>query len=174
MDKNDCYRVGRIVKSFGFKGEVLLFFENDPAASFADLPSLFVERDGELIPYFPEEFQIRDEQTVLVRFDDVTTEDEAKKLVNSDLYLPMGTLPAGSQSKRLASWIEGYNAFNHEKGFIGEVRGLIRLKEQDLLRVINQGKEMLIPAVDSYILSINKRKKEIHLDLPEGLLDLNP
>lgn len=138
-----------------------------------DLPALFVDRDGELVPFFPEDFQIRDEYTAMVRFDDVSSEDQAKKLVNSDLYIPRDTLPEPDQSRQLASWIEGFKAFDQDHTYIGEVRDLLSLKEQDLLRVMDQDKEMLIPAVQSYIIRIDKRRKEIHLDLPEGLLGLN-
>ena len=137
------------------------------------LPALFVDRDGELVPFFLEDFQIRDEYTALVSFDDVSSEDQAKKLVNSDLYIPRDALPGLDLSQQLASWIVGFKAFDQDHTYIGEVRGLISLKEQDLFSVIDQDKETIIPAVPSYIIRIDRRRKEIHLDLPEGLLDLN-
>ncbi len=174
MDKCDCYRVGRIVKSFGYKGTLILFFDKDQAQTYRVLPSIFVDIEGELVPFFLEDFQVRDDQTALVKFDDIASDDQAKKLVNGDLYLPLGTLPVQDRSLSFQSKIEGYKVFDQQQGYIGIVQELLPLKKQDLLKVIHLEKEILIPAVEEYIVSIDNRRKEIHLDLPEGLLDLNP
>lgn len=174
MDKSNCYRVGRIVKSFGYKGNLTLFFDREDAHTYANLSSIFVDLEGELVPFFLEDYQIRDEQTASVQFDDIDSDDKAKKMVNNDLYLPLDTLTPQDQSPLLQSGIEGYKVFDQQKGYIGTVQELIRLKKQDLLRVVDMENETLIPAVEAYILRMDKRRREIHLDLPEGLLDLNP
>jgi 16S rRNA processing protein RimM len=174
MDKSNCYRVGRIVKSFGYKGNLILLFDLEDAYTYAPLSCIFVEIEGELVPFFLEDYQIRDDQTALVQFDDLVSEDQAKKLVNHDLYLPLDTLSPEDQSPPLQSWIEGYKVFDQQKRYIGTVEEFIRLKKQDLFKVADRGNEMLIPAVEAYIIRVDKRHREIHLDLPEGLLDLNP
>jgi 16S rRNA processing protein RimM len=174
MDKSSCYRVGRIVKSFGYKGSLILLFEREDAHTYTALPCIFVEIEGELVPFFFEDYQVRDDQTAMVRFDDIVAEDQARKLVNNDLYLPLEQEPEHDHSQSLQSWIEGYRVFDLEKGYIGTVREFLRLKEQDLLRVDGPGNEILIPAVEAFIERIDHRNREIHLDLPAGLLDLNP
>ncbi len=173
MDKSSCYRVGRIVKSFGYKGNLILFFEMARADAFATLPCIFAEIDGELVPFFLEDYQIRDDHTVMVRFDDIVSDDQAKKLVSCDLYLPLEEIAGPDPSMRLDEQIAGYRVFDLEKGYIGTVQEYISLKNQDLLKVGDQGNEFLIPAVEAYILRVDNRSREIHMDLPEGLLDLN-
>ncbi|HNS17286.1 MAG TPA: ribosome maturation factor RimM [Bacteroidales bacterium] len=174
MEKNDCCYVGRIVKSFGYKGQVMVLFNQDTAETFAAIPSLFIELEGELVPFFLEDFQIRGDDTALVRFDDISSESQAKHLLNRDLYIPRDALPGRDHAPKLATWIEGYKVFDQRQGYIGDVRDLISLKEQELLKVAGPVKEILIPAVEPFIIRIDKRRREIHLDLPEGLLDLNP
>ncbi len=44
---------------------------------------------------------------------------------------------------------------------------------QTLLSIVYGGEEVLIPLVDDFIVDIKPRKKELYLDLPEGLLNLN-
>ena len=44
---------------------------------------------------------------------------------------------------------------------------------QPLFKIINaEQKEILVPAIDDFIESIDREKKEIHLILPEGLLEV--
>ena len=174
MDKSSCYRVGRIIKSFGYKGNLILLFERPDAHVCTAFPSFFVDIEGELVPFFVEDYQVRDDSTALVRFDDIISQDQARKLVNNDLYLPLDPETDHDQTRSLHARIEGYRVFDLDRGYVGTVREFVRLKEQDLLRVDGSGREILIPAVEAFIERMDHRNKEIHLDLPEGLLDLNP
>lgn len=173
MDKSSCYCVGRIIKSFGYKGNLILLFERLDAHACTAFPSIFVDIEGELVPFFFEDYQVRDDHTAMVRFDDISSDDQARKLVNRDLYLPRETEADYDQTRSLYSRIEGYSVFDQDKGYVGTVREFVRMKEQDLLRVDGQGKEILIPAVEPFIERMDHQNREIHLDLPEGLLDLN-
>lgn len=173
MDKSSCYRVGRIVKSFGYKGNLILLFERENAHTYTALPFIFVEIGGELVPFFFEDYQVRDDQTAMVQFDDIVSEDQARKLVNNDLYLPIELEPEHDHRQPPQTWIVGYKVFDLDRGYIGIVREFIRLKQQDLLRVDGPGNEILIPAVEAFIERMDHRNREIHLDLPDGLLDLN-
>ena len=54
-------------------------------------------------------------------------------------------------------------------------RALLEVEEtpaQLLITVDYSGREVLIPLVDDFIVELNKRKKTLLLNLPEGLLDL--
>ena len=58
MTTDECYRLGKITKPFGFKGQVIFFLDVDCPEDYADLDSVFVEVKGALVPYFIEAIAI--------------------------------------------------------------------------------------------------------------------
>ena len=52
FEKDDCYRLGNIVKLHSFKGEVTIFLDVDTSEEFKQLESVFVDFDNKLIPFF--------------------------------------------------------------------------------------------------------------------------
>jgi len=57
---------------------------------------------------------------------------------------------------------------------IGFIHKINTLSQQPILIVINEKKqEIMIPLVDDFIISVNKKNKIITVDLPMGLIDMN-
>ena len=55
---------------------------------------------------------------------------------------------------------------------LGEIYEVIEQPHQVLCKIEIRGKEALIPIHESFVEKMDKNKKEIHLVLPEGLIDL--
>jgi 16S rRNA processing protein RimM len=51
MKKNDCYYLGTITATYGFKGGLKIFLDVDNPLEYSELESLFVEIDKRLIPF---------------------------------------------------------------------------------------------------------------------------
>jgi len=60
-----------------------------------------------------------------------------------------------------------------EGNLIGLVKDILFIKENDLLVVEKGEQEMLIPFTESVCIGVDLGKKEIVIDPPDGLLDLN-
>ena len=83
--KEDCYRIGRIGKTHGVKGEVT-FQVTDDVFDRADADYLILEVDGILVPFFMEEYRFRSDSVVLVKFCDIDTQERAAELTNCDVW----------------------------------------------------------------------------------------
>src|SRR5690606_24957509 len=92
MQKEDCYYVGKITKPHGFKGNLIVHLETDEPELYENMESVFIETNGMLVPFFFEFAQVHGNNKLLVKFEDVSAE-EAERLVNKELYLPLDTLP---------------------------------------------------------------------------------
>lgn len=149
-------------------------FDTGHPESFLGMDAIFIDLDGELVPFFLETFQVRDDHTAIVKLEDISSDEQAKKLVNSALYLPSDDPVLLRQKPSRKPKVIGFKVYDLSKGYIGEVEDVIAMKEQDLLKIMHLGKEILIPAVEAIIIRIDNKKKEIRADLPEGLLDINP
>lgn len=56
---------------------------------------------------------------------------------------------------------------------IGWVRDILFIKENDLLVVEKGERKMFIPFTETICIEVNLEKREIVIDPPDGLLDLN-
>lgn len=56
---------------------------------------------------------------------------------------------------------------------IGRVKDLLIVNENNLLVIDSDGREILIPFVQGICVGIDLKKKEIVIDPPEGLLEIN-
>ena len=68
--------------------------------------------------------------------------------------------------------IIGYEVQDKRHGFIGCVEEILDRPEQEIIRILKGKKEILVPLTDEMISKIDRKKKILILDTPEGLVDL--
>ncbi len=168
--------IGRLGKSFGVKGALRL--KLDEIKYIEDLIGcdvLFVEIEGQKLPYFIEEIQ--EGRDLLIFFDDVKDKQAAEKLVNRPIWLRAEdvlpevdrTLPEDALE---FSFAEGFEIWDEEMGLIGKIEGVEAYPEQELALVNYLEKEVLIPLNNQLVLEVDQENKRIIMNLPDGLLDL--
>ena len=85
--KEDVYKIGRLGKVHGVKGEITFMFDDD-VFDRVDADYLVLEVDGILVPFFIEEYRFRSDTTALMKFEDIDTQERARELTNCDVYFP--------------------------------------------------------------------------------------
>ena len=171
MRKDDCFELGHILKPHGLQGELWIMLDVDFPEDYVELESVFLEQSGNLIPFFITDLQIKG-QRALVQFDDVESYDDAAELTGSKLYLPLSILPPLPDDQYYFHELVGMQVEDSVDGNIGGARENASRAGQDLLIVDKDGKEILIPMVDSILTKVDKKSKVIYVSLPDGLLDL--
>ena len=58
-------------------------------------------------------------------------------------------------------------------GKVGVINEVNNQTSQTILFVETQNDEIVIPFVHEFILAVNTSKKEVNMDLPEGIINLN-
>lgn len=171
MKKDDCFQIGRFIKPHGFKGELSIKLDVDHPQEYQEMESAFVEINKELIPFFFERLRLNNKGIATVKIEGIDTEEDALTLVKKNLYLPLDILPKLTGNRFYFHEIEGFKAIDNEFGEIGVIQAVLDGNAQDIFQIINGKKEILIPIVDDFILSVDRDKKEILLNAPEGLID---
>lgn len=168
IKKEDVYKIGRIGKAHGVKGEVTFTFDDD-VFDRVDADFLILEVDGILVPFFMEEYRFRSDNTALVKFEDIDTQDRARELTNCDVYFLRSE--ADDEEEVLTySFLVGFNIIEANSG--KKVGTIVNVDESTLNILFELENGMLIPANEELITDIDKDNKTITLALPEGILDL--
>ena len=84
MNYGDYYKIGKIGKPHGVCGEVTMMFADD-VFDRDDADCLMLSIDGILVPFFMEEYRFKGNETALVKFCDVDTQDAARELTGCDV-----------------------------------------------------------------------------------------
>jgi 16S rRNA processing protein RimM len=133
---------------------------------------VFVECNKHLVPFFIETSSLHKNDFLRVRFEDVTTEEEAEALLGNDLYLPLSMLPKLSGNKFYFHEVIGFEVEDQRLGVVGKIQSINDSTAQPLFEVLNGGVEILIPMIDHFLVKIDRENKKVVMNLPEGLIEM--
>jgi 16S rRNA processing protein RimM len=168
IKKEEVFKIGRLGKAHGVKGEVSFHFDDD-IFDRVECEYLVLEIDGILVPFFMEEYRFRNGYLAFVKFRDVDTQERASELTGCDVYFPRD-LAATEDEMPILSMLVGFSivdaATNKSIGVIEDVND----QTANILFELDNG--ALIPASDELIMNIDTEHEEIVMNIPEGLLDI--
>lgn len=166
--KEEVFKIGRLGKAHGVKGEVSFQFDDD-IFDTADADYLILELDGILVPFFMEEYRFRSDSVALVKFCDVDTQQRASELTGSDVYFPRELAEEADDVPSLSRLV-GFSIIEAEtRQEVGTIAA-IDDQTQNILFELEDGQ--LLPASDDLITSIDTKLQQITMHIPEGLLDI--
>lgn len=171
MKKEACFLLGYIASKYSFKGELLFKLDTDEPEEYENMESVFVAIGANLVPYFILERSWH-KNMLRVRLQGIETETDASNLIGSELYLPLTALKALQENQFYYHEVIGFSLIDQNNQHIGIVKSVNDSTAQHLFVADHNGVSILVPLVDEFILKVDKKAKEIHLNLPEGLLDL--
>ena len=171
MTKDNCFELGKITKTHGLKGEVVLWLDVDFPEDYEDLDSILLEERGELVPYFMESYRLSGNRAI-VKFEDIDTFEKAELMINLQAFLPLEDLPELDKNQFYYHEIIDYKVIDKNLGELGTVQTVHSMQAQDLLVMDYKGKEVLIPVISEIVLNADKEAKVLNVNLPDGLLEV--
>lgn len=166
-----CYRIGRLGKPHGVKGEIS-FQVDDDVFDRLDSDFVILDVDGLPVPFFFEEYRFKSDDMVLAKFEGVDTEEAARRLTGCGVYFPREAADTDDQVSNAE--IVGYSvidAVSHET--VGTIHRVDASTENVLLEVTTaDGRLVLLPINEHLLDDVDKETRSVSLRIPEGLLDL--
>ncbi len=164
----EVYKIGRLGKAHGVKGEVSFQFDDD-IFDRVDADYLVLDIDGILVPFFMEEYRFRSDTVCLVKFSGIDTQQRAQELTGCDVFFPRALAEEGDEMPSLASLV-GFEIVNDADG---ETVGRIAAIDDSTVNILFELENgTLIPASDELITDIDAERRTIKMNIPEGLLDI--
>jgi 16S rRNA processing protein RimM len=163
--------IGKIVASFGVQGELILLHHLGKKTSLKGLEVIFIEMTkAEMLPYFIKSAKIKSEAEIFLKLEGIDTKEAAGKLRQKEVWFTEEAFQKYSAKSSIMSLL-GFHLIDEgiDRGAILEI---IEQPHQMLARIDLDGKEALIPLHQETLQKIDKKKKQVHVVLPEGLLDV--
>lgn len=170
MTIEESFKIGFVAKTHGLKGEVTIQMTPE-CPDLTEVNSFFVEKNQNLIPYFLETVSLKGDKA-FIKLEDVDTIEQASDLKGCSLYLPKAEREKLGRGEFYNDEVVNFEVVDSEAGAIGLVTEVFESGPNRFLMIDHNGKEVMIPLNGPFIKSVNKSKKKISVELPDGFLEI--
>lgn len=168
---NEYIHIGKLVASFGLKGELILKHAFGKKTLLKGVEALFVEEmKGSYLPYFIESSKAKDDEETYIKLEGIETRESAARLVSRNAWLLEADFRKLAGKASPISLL-GYHLLSEGED-LGPIAEVIEQPHQVLVRIDLDGKEALIPLHEASLQQIDHKKRQVHVVLPDGLLDI--
>ncbi len=173
--KNEFIKVGIIAKAHGIKGELSL-------KCLAESPDL-LQGDVFIGKSQPDAKPAKVLKTrnhhgnILATISGVVDRNQAEELRGSSIYIPASKLPQLSDDEVYLYQLHGLAVSTRNddgsKSHLGTIEAIETPSGQELWHIrTDSGKEVIFPAVEEFVVSIDLEQKETIIAPPPGLLEI--
>ena len=166
--KEDVYRIGKLGKTHGVRGEISFLFDDD-VFDRVDADYLILSIDDILVPFFIEEYRFKTDSNALMKFEGIDTQDRARELTGCEVYFPHELADSDEDTISWAA-IVGFDITDADSS---RTIGRIAAVDDSTINILFELEDgRLIPASEDLITAIDQQARTITMRLPNGLLNL--
>ena len=125
-----------------------------------------------VFPFFIKKSSLSRSTMLRVHFDGVNTEEEADFIMKAGIYLPLDLLPKLQGDQFYFHEIIGFTIIDAVHGDVGVLVYINDKAAQPMFEIEKGDVEIFIPMIDDFIKKIDRKNKQVHVETPEGLIDL--
>jgi 16S rRNA processing protein RimM len=172
IDLSHCIVLGSVTKVHGIRGQLVLRLDSVSFDDILKMETVFIEIDGLPVPFFVDEYTMKNSDTVILTVEDISSETKAREFIGCRIFVNADTVQQKVKDITQSDVLLGYEVFDKLHGRIGILEEIQHIQQNPLFRIMEGKREFLIPMQAEFILKIDKSKKQILLNTPAGLLDL--
>ena len=167
----EYFKIGKLVTTFGLKGELVLKHNLGKKTSLKGLKAIFIEeRKESFIPWFIESTKIKNEEEIYLKLEGINIREQALKLTQKEVWLPEEEFKKFSAKSSPINLL-GYEIIEGEL-VLGKILEVIEQPHQILCKIEFNKKEAYIPLHEETIKKIDKKNQKVIVSLPPGLLEI--
>jgi 16S rRNA processing protein RimM len=168
----DQYRnIGRLVAVFGLQGELVLQHRLGKKTGLKGLKAIFIEEKAdEMLPWFVESVRVKSDTEVYLKLEGLDTKEAARRVVQKEVWFSEADFGTFAGKSAPISMV-GFRLLDGGVD-LGEILEVIEQPHQVLCKIDLGGKEALIPMHEQTLRGVDKKKREVYVELPDGLLDV--
>ena len=161
--------LGTCTRTHGRRGELHIISDND-LLSIADDPDFLLFRLNHILtPFRLTEWREKGANAYIASLDGIDSEEKAGRLCGSQVYLLRRDL-TDNPDEPLLTWQDliGYEVIDNEMGSLGQIKS-VDDSTLNTLFLLDNG--VILPAHEDFITSIDSTSRQLHVSLPDGLLE---
>ena len=163
--------IGKIAATHGIEGEIIILHSLNKKTNLKNIEALFVEETkGSYIPDFVEKAKAKTQNEIICKLEGISSRETAQHFIKKNVWLTENDFFKNA-AKSAPIALLGYLVVDNGKP-LSKVEEVIEQPHQLLLRIVLNGKDVYIPIHEKTLNKIDKKNSEIHVTLPEGLLDV--
>ena len=170
IKEEEVYKIGIINKPHGIHGELSFTFDDD-IFDRVDADYIVCLMDGILVPFFIESYRFRSDSSALIKLEGVDNEQQARRFTNTEVFFPKKHAEGPEDEDLTWAYFTGFIIKDVKEGKIGKVTDVDDSTINTLFVVDRDGKELLIPAQEDFIVNLDREARIITMDLPSGLIE---
>ena len=159
-------KIGQIVNAVGLKGEVKVYNYSDSQERYYDLQTVYL--DDETYEIEKVRFQ---QHLVILKFKGVDDRNAAEALKGKYLNITEADLKELPEGTYYIRDLIGVLVVLESGEVLGTLTNVLQNFAQDLYEIDVNGKKVLLPAVNEFVLDVDLESRRVTVRLPEGLLD---
>ncbi len=177
---NDIVKIGVFTKPHGLKGEIGAAIISD--IDCERLECIFVDVDGLFVPFFIREWREKSAEIVLLTIEDIDSAETALTFSGKDIYVLKSEISNcridgnDNQEDGFITYdrLVGFHVFDARGMCVGEIERVDDTTDNVLIVITTaDGNGCLLPLVEDWIVSIDVENRNLVMDFPDGLLNLN-
>lgn len=173
IKKDEVFKIGMFNKPHGVKGEISFTFTDD-IFDRVDADYFVCLLDGIFVPFFIEEYRFRSDTTALVKLEQVDTAEKARMFTNVDVYFPKKYVDEEEEeeAEEIPTWnyFIGFKVKDVKHGVLGEIVAVDDSTMNVLFAIEKDGEEILLPAHEEFMVKLDKKKRLLTVEIPDGLI----
>eukprot|EP00767_Chilomastix_cuspidata_P006891 gnl/Chilomastix_cuspidata/7376.p2 GENE.gnl/Chilomastix_cuspidata/7376~~gnl/Chilomastix_cuspidata/7376.p2 ORF type:complete len:174 (-),score=14.81 gnl/Chilomastix_cuspidata/7376:1919-2440(-) len=172
--ENDFILVGKVSGAHGLKGALNVYSFAEGTDIYKPGSKLYLKntRSGELMFFETVGASRKKKNIILLSLKGLDGRDKAEACKGWEVYVEKAYLPDTEDDSWYWHDLIGMRVVEENGSDLGEVKDLMRTGSSDILEVIGEEKEILIPFLKDIIISVSVDSKTIKVRLPEGLAEI--
>jgi 16S rRNA processing protein RimM len=158
-------QLGRISKTHGYNGVMVLISEHPFDDDLENLQEIFVMIDGLPVPFPVERLALWTETSARIKLEFIDSQEEAMKIVGCDVY---ADIKKNETEPGLDQWI-GFTVHDTTHGKIGVIKQIENFKGNIVLQVAgDDDREVLISLFPELVTAIDNQGRILYIAAPAG------
>jgi len=167
----ELFAIASVVKAHGIKGEIIFSFLTDFPERFLKMRTVLLGKNIGATKMFAVERVDVQPRGARMKLKEINDRDTAESLVGSYIFVKKTERVRLPPDTFFTDDVIGCTVQDEDKNVVGVVKEVMKLPAQDVYVVESDGKEMMIPAVKEFILSVDVNQRLMTVRLIDGLAE---
>tara|TARA_B100001175_G_scaffold42864_1_gene32180 strand:- start:558 stop:1073 length:516 start_codon:yes stop_codon:yes gene_type:complete len=167
----DHVKIGTIVSKHGYKGFIKISISSFNFDKLPEVKHLFIDINNCFVPFRIDEIKSFSDNLLILKLSEVNTEIEAEDIIFKNVFIDSKSYKPIKGKSFFYNELVSYSLYSKSKK-VGVIDNINSKLPQPVFEVLIKSNKVMIPIHEDLIEKIDKKNKIIHIDIPDGLIEI--